>query len=79
MDVNHYITTNFSRKSSSAAVLFFTVDKDVEKVNYLLISPQVRNSRLLSKSWRDRIDYSDDLDLVANCSSANKEKVICKD
>ena len=59
--------------------MFFTVDKDVEKVNYLLISPQVRNSRLLPKSWRDRIDYSDDLDLVPNCSSANKEKVICKD
>ena len=47
--------------SASVAV---AVEKDVEKVNHLLISPLVANSRFLPKYWRDRIDYNDDPSLT---------------
>lgn len=37
------------------------MDKEVETVNHLLISPLVLHSKFLPNSWKARIDYSDAL------------------
>ena len=45
----------------SISNIIFVVDEEPEKVNHLLISPHVAQSKILPASWRAHIDYSDNI------------------